>query len=240
MLNILLNHGFNFDVKFGNNFCCKRSALSFEIFKWVIDNNIITDEQLKMSLICDDLLREANELSFHKFKYAFENGFSFKITTFFCISNINVAEEIWQYLNNSRNIDVKYTIGYSLSDKDFNFLKDYIQWINLHGIRDLELYLLSDKIALKFGVQGLELLKLNGYMNPYFPFSFEKLNTQVKDWLMRNGFVEKIITQEKFIYHTQPIINSVSDTSSVKTELIRIKYLINNITRYMYSKFLSF
>jgi len=216
MLNVLIKHEFSFlgtilvsdyriSMKYSTYF------INLEVFKLIIDNKrIFKDEDL-----CKILLTEADQMSFEKFKYAFEAGFPFSIECPITITDIKVAEQIWQYLNNSRNIEVKYTIGNNIFN--ITFLKDYIEWIKLHKIEDSLLFFISISVAKTLGIPGLRLLLQNGYIKKALSFDSKNYSQEVVDWLLLHGFQE-IHYNRKKIYHTKEIMDLVED--EVNTEKI--------------------
>ena len=167
--------------------------------------------------MCNKLLYEADLLSFNKFVYAFEAGFPCSANCIIFVSNIEVAEKIWQYFNNSRNINFGYTIGVITN---LQFLKDYINWIKSHGINDDWGLETSWMFVAKFiGISGLEILLSNGYLKSKI-FTSTEMDSNVKNWLISHGFTERTISFENLIYNTAPIIDNVSDSISVTTEKI--------------------
>lgn len=224
MLNILLKHNYNF-----NDFC-KRillrrygggygGGLSYEIFKWLINNNLVKSDNREYFDMCNNLLYNMDLIAFEKFIYAFEAGFPCSNNCIVKVSNVEVAEKFWQYMNNSRNINFRYTIG---NITDLKFLKDYIDWIKLHGINDnfgLETSLMA--VARFIGIPGLEILLSNGYLKSRL-FTSKDINFDIKNWLIEHGFTEMSSTMsiDNLIYNTTPIVNNVSDNISVATEKI--------------------
>jgi hypothetical protein len=223
MLNILLKHNFDFTK---TNFCnimviTRKTSITLDIFKWIIDNKIIKKDDKGYFDLCKYLLMGADQISFDKFKYAFEEGFPFSNYGYIAVSNINVAEQIYQYTNNSRDINLRYTIDSSLNlnDKSLDFLKDYIEWLKLHAIEDIFISSLWRIVAKSFGISGLEILKDNGYLIPTIYADLKGISNDVKDYLIFNGFENRNI-ENNVIYHVKPIIDSISDTNSVAKEMI--------------------
>lgn len=227
MLDILLKHNFDFsrsklcNITFiklkEKNARISNHIMKLDIFKWVIDNKIINEND--RNNLCNTLLREADQLSFDKFKYAFEAGFPCTTEYGILISDINIAEQIYQYANNARNINFRYTIGFTIIDKPLSFLKDYIEWIKKYGIEDKILNVLYLEIGKFFGIPGLELLKSNGYIKPKY-LEFKGIDNNIKSWLISNGFREIIHENIHVIYHTPEMTITISDNISVITENI--------------------
>jgi hypothetical protein len=173
MLYVLLMHNFDFTKTKLCNIIAITSKLnniiSLDIFKWIIINNLINPFD-NYSELYQLLLREVDQVSFDKFKYAFETDFPISIEYHIIISNINVVEQLYQYANNSRNIDFKYTIGLksSFNNRTLDFLRDYIEWIKLYEIEDNLISSLWNGIAKKFGIVGLQLIKENRYLRPKY------------------------------------------------------------------------
>lgn len=223
ILNVLLKHDFDFKT---TNFYHKirlngkEENISLEVFKWIIDNKIIKKDDNNFSDFCKGLLREADQLSFDKFKYAFEEGFPVSTEYSITISNINIAEQIWQYANNSRNIKFRYNIPLLVRKLTLEFLREYIEWLKLHGTEDKVLGSLWEQVARKFGINGLQLFKENGYLLPR-PHNFKDFTPEIKNYLLSNGFWEvNELSDGEIVYHTQPIINQINDVNSVATEKI--------------------
>lgn len=220
MLNVLLKHNFDF----ANTIFIKKikshvmqERISLEVFQWIVDNQIIKKDDDSCSKFCNHLLREADQISFDKFKYAFEAGFPFSIEYPIVLRNINVAEQIWQYANNSRDINVRYTIGVLTREITYDFLREYLEWLKLHGTGDIILKHSWKEVSAKFGIRGLELLRENGYLVPsgFFP---EGISAEVKNYLLANGFSDiEDLYQEVLVYHTKPMVNKVNDSNSVRT-----------------------
>uniref|UniRef100_A0A6C0AEJ5 Uncharacterized protein n=1 Tax=viral metagenome TaxID=1070528 RepID=A0A6C0AEJ5_9ZZZZ len=197
MLDVLFKHKFSFlDTRLVNLWT---KDINLEVFKWIIDNKIFLEEDLKNKQICNRLLNQGNQISFDKFKYAFESGFPFFVEYSITISDIEVAEQIWQYLN-SRNIQAKYTLG--LNIRDLTFLKNYIEWIKSHGIEEFSLFLMVDSVAKNIGVSGLELLLENGYIRKGQLFELKKFSQEVVNWLLCHDFQE---FYQEVVYHTGKI-----------------------------------
>ncbi len=222
MLNVLLKHNYNLDsfcerIRIQRNRIFSYGVLSYEVFKWLINNNLVRSDDIKYFDICNKLLYDADLTAFNKFVYAFEFGFPCSDKLIVYVSNVEVAEKIWQYANNSRNINFKYTIGTKI---DLQFLKDYIEWIKLHGINDdMGLTSIMPTVARFIGIAGLEVLLLNGYLKPTF-LNSTGMNLDVKNWLFSHGFNEFPTQVENLIYNTNPIINNIPDNISVATEKI--------------------
>ncbi len=137
--------------------------------------------------MCDRLLHNANLVSFEKFKYAFEAGFPFTNNLLIHVSNIEAAEQIWHYTNNSGKVNFRYTIGNTLY---LEFLSDYIKWIKIHEIKDIKLYSIWIAVAILLGIPGLEILLTNGYLIPQSFASIEmEIDSNVKNWLFEHEFI---------------------------------------------------
>lgn len=186
ILDVLYDNNFNFSgTNFFEDICCRRKSHQFEIFKWVIDNKLIKEKYLKNISICNSLLREADNLSFMKFVYAFENGFNFELEEII-VFDIYIIEEIYQYMSNN-GYNLKYTIGRSLTCKDVIFLRSYLNWLEFHNMKDSNVIMLTEEIGVKFGIEGLEIIKEKGFLIPR-KINMNKMKNETKNWLIENEF----------------------------------------------------
>lgn len=215
MLEVFLRHGLSFkDTNLSKEYLWM--TFDFNKFKWFIDHQIIENNN-NNNMLCNKLLSKGDRVSFEKFKYAFEAGFPFDIQIPIIVKDVFLADEIWEYANNSRQLEFQYTLPSHYIDP--LKLTQYIEWIRRRNIDDsLELFGLN---IFKLDIPALEVLWRYGYI---IPSDFSgNIKPEVKNWLIAHGFTERIIPERPLntmVYYNTPIQDNIPDNISVATDVI--------------------
>lgn len=192
------------------------TGLSIDLFKWLIDHEIIKKEN-NLDL-CNYLLNVGDKISFEKFKYAFEVGFPFDIKQKIFVKDISVADEIWEYANNSRGLDFKYSLN--LQRRKPDFLLDYIEWVHRRNIDEDSIPLFNYRLP-EMNIPILETLLRYGYLQRRH-FDGKNVSPEVRNWLIAHGFTEYFEPEyeRNLVYHSPPVPDIIPDNISVMTEKI--------------------
>uniref|UniRef100_A0A6C0ADR3 Uncharacterized protein n=1 Tax=viral metagenome TaxID=1070528 RepID=A0A6C0ADR3_9ZZZZ len=80
ILDVLFKHNFSFlQTKLIECNFLSLKDINFEVFKWIIDNKIILKDDIKYKDLSRNILFQGNDISFEKFKYAFNSGFPLSV-----------------------------------------------------------------------------------------------------------------------------------------------------------------
>lgn len=173
MLGVFQKHKLNFKAIGFNNIDILKQ-LSFDVFKWLVDNKIV--RRRDNSTLCNEFLNVGDQVSFEKFKCLFEAGFPFDLKMKLSFKDINSNDEC---TNNVQGLEFKYSID--LEEKSVAFLIEYLSLIQRRNMSSQQVYNSENILETLINCKSIKTHYINN----------KNISPNVKRWLKSHGFTKE-------------------------------------------------